>query len=116
MNYTQVPLTHSLWIKGGLRNNDFPYDEDYFADSAGTDSPIYVDSVETIEMWVHDVPAYIHQALRLGVVHDSFTVNGTQYTKVAGGYSPDWDTPNSLMAPVIVKIREKYQDTKNENC
>lgn len=116
MNYTKVPLVHSLWIKGALRNADYPYEEDYFTTSSGTHFPVYVDSVKTIEMWVHDLPEYMHDALRLGVVHDSFTVNGVEYTKGDGGYSPDWDTPNSLLAPVIVKLREKYQDTKNENC
>lgn len=116
MNYTEVPLVHSLWIKGALRNADYPYEEDYFTTSSGNHFPVYVDSVKTIEMWVHDIPEYIHDALRIGVVHDSFTVNGSQYAKSDGGYSPDWDTPNSLLAPVIVKLREKYQDTKNENC
>lgn len=116
MNYTEVPLVHSLWIKAALRNADYPYEEDYFTTSSGNHFPVYVDSVKTVEMWVHDVPEYIHDALRIGVVHDNFTVNGTQYSKSDGGYSPDWDTPNSLLAPVIVKIREKYQDTKNENC
>lgn len=116
MNYTSVPLVHSLWIKGGLRNADYPYDEDFFTTSGGTHFPVYVDSVKTVEMWVHDVPTYIHDALRLGVVHDEFTVNNVPYSKADGGYSPDWDTPNSLMAPVIVKLREKFQDTKNENC
>lgn len=116
MNYTGVPLIHSLWIKGGLRNEDYPYTEDYFTTSGGTHFPVYVDSVKTIEMWVEDVPAYIHDALRLGVVHDEFTVNGVDYAKAEGGYSPDWDTPNTLLAPVIVKLREKYQNTKNENC
>lgn len=116
MNYTGVPLVHSLWIKGALRNADYPYEEDYFTTSSGTHFPVYVDSVKTIEMWVHDLPTYIHDALRIGVVHDLFTVNGVEYTKGEGGYSPDWDTPNSLLAPVIVKLREKFQDTKNENC
>lgn len=116
MNYTSAPLTHSLWIKGGLRNADYPYQEDYFTTSGGTHFPVYVDSVKTVEMWVEDLPEYIHDALRLGVVHDNFTVNGLPYSKAEGGYSPDWDTPNSMLAPVVVKLREKFQDTKNDNC
>lgn len=117
MNYTSVPLKHSLWIKGGLRNFDYPYaTEEYFSTSAGYNFPVFVDSVKTAELWVEDVPEYIHDALRLGVVHDSFTVNGVEYSKEPGSYSPDWDTPNSLLAPVIVKLREKSQDTRNENC
>lgn len=116
MNYTSVPLVHSLWVKGGLRNEDYPYQEDYFSTSGGSYFPVFVDSIKTIELIVERVPAYIHDALRLGVVHDEFTVNGVKYSKVDGSYSPNWDTPNSLLSPVIVKLRESFQNTKNENC
>lgn len=116
MNYTALPLVHSLWLKGGLRDDDYSYDEEYFSDSAGHNYPVYVDAIKSISMYVNPIPAYIHDALRLGVVHDEFSVNGTLYTKGDGGYSPDWDTPNSLLAPVIVKIREQTQNTKNQHC
>lgn len=115
-NYTAVPLTHTLTIKGGLRNFDYSYDEEYFNTSSGRSFPVYVDATKTVEMWVHDVPDYIHDALRLGIVHDDFRINDINYTKSEGSYSPDWDTPNSLLAPVIVKLREQTQDTKNRNC
>lgn len=115
-NYTSMPLVHSLTIKGGLRNADYPYDEDYFNTSSGRFFPVYVDAVKTQEMWVERIPEYIHDALRLGVVHDEFTINGQTYSKAEGGYSPDWDTPNSFLAPVIVKVRKRTQNTKNVNC
>lgn len=117
MNYTAVPLTHTLWIKGGMRNADYPYPtEDIFSTSGGDSSVIYADSVKTKELWVEEVAEYIHDALRIGIIHDDFRINGVPYTKEPGSYSPDWDTPNSLLAPVIVKLREKVQDTKNDNC
>lgn len=115
-NYTSMPLVHSLTIKGGLRNADYPYDEDYFNTSGGRFFPVYVEAVKTQEMWVERIPEYIHDALRLGVVHDEFTINGQTYSKAEGGYSPDWDTPNSFLAPVIVKVRRRTQNTKNVNC
>lgn len=116
INYTSLPLVHSLTVKGGLRNADYTYDEDYHNTSAGRYFPVYVDSVKMQEMWVERVPEYIHDALRLGVVHDHFTINGESYSKAEGGYSPDWNTPQSLLAPVIVKVRKRTQDTKNINC
>lgn len=116
MNYTALPLVHTLWLKGGLRNDDYTYDEEYFTTSDGKNFPVYVDAIKQVSMYINDIPAYIHDALRLGIVHDEFSVNGTLYTKGDGGYSPDWDTPNSLLAPVIVKIREQIQDTKNQHC
>lgn len=116
INYTSLPIVHTLTVKGGLRNADYQYDEDYHNTSAGRYFPVYVDSVKMQEMWVERVPEYIHDALRLGVVHDHFTINGQSYSKAEGGYSPDWNTPQSLLAPVIVKVRKRTQDTKNINC
>lgn len=116
INYTSLPLVHSLTVKGGLRQADYTYDEDYHTTSAGRFFPVYVDSVKMQEMWVERVPEYIHDALRLGVVHDHFTINGVSYSKAEGGYSPDWSTPDSFLAPVIVKVRQRTQDTKNINC
>lgn len=115
-NYTALPLIQTLTIKGGLRNADYPYDEEYFTSSPGSHFPVYVDSIKTIELWVHDVPTYIHDALRLGIVHSDFRIDDVNYSKADGGYSPDWDTPNSLLAPVIVKLREQFQNTKNKQC
>ncbi len=114
--YTKLPMTQTLTLKGGLRQPDYTYDEDYFTTSKGKNFPVYVDAVKQVEMWVERVPEYIHDALRLGIVHDSFTVNLVEYTKSDGGYSPDWETPQSFLAPVVVRLRERVQDTKNINC
>lgn len=115
-NYTSLPLIHSLWIKGGLRDDDYSYDEEYFTTSDGRNFPVYVDALKSQSLYINEVPAYIHDAIRLGLVHDTFKINGSLYTKADGGYSPDWNTPNSLMAGVIVKVREQTQDTKNQHC
>lgn len=115
-NYTSVPLVHSLWLKGGLRDDDYSYDEEYFTTSDGRNYPVYVDALKQQSLYINEVPAYIHDAIRLGVVHDTFKINGELFTKADGGYSPDWNTPNSLMAGVIVRVRQQTQDTKNLNC
>ncbi len=116
INYTSLPMTQTLTVKGGLRQQDYTYDEDYFTTSRGKNFPVYVSAIKNVEMWVERVPEYIHDALRIAIVHDNFTVNLVEYSKGEGGYSPDWQTPQSFLAPVIVRLREKTQDTKNLNC
>lgn len=116
-NYSTFGLTRQILVRGGLRNEDFPYpNEDYFTDSRGEQFPIFVYSKETVECIIEDAPAYIHQALRLAFVHDQLWINGKQYVKEPGSYSPDWDLPNSLLAPVVIKISPKIQNTYNDNC
>lgn len=116
-NYSIFGLTRQILVRGGLRQEDFPYPtEEYFTDSRGEQFPIFVYSKETVECWIEEAPAYIHQALRLAFVHDQVFINGKEYVKEPGSYSPDWDVPNSLLAPCVIKISEKVQNTYNDNC
>lgn len=115
-DYTSLPLIHSVWLKGGLRDDDYTYDEEYFSTSNGRHFPVYVDAVKTQALYINEIPAYIHDAIRLGVVHDDFKINGVRFTKAEGGYNPDWNTPESLLAGVIVRVREQTQNTKNYHC
>lgn len=116
INYESMPLIQSLYLTGGIRNMNYDYEEDNFIDSKNGFSVLYSSRTKLVELWIHDIPEYLHDALSAGIMHDEFTVNGVAYGKPEGGYSPDWETPQSLMAPVIVKLREKVQDTKNINC
>lgn len=115
-DYTSLFLKHTVWLKGGLRDDDYSYDEEYFTTSDGRNFPVYVDATKSQALYINEVPAYIHDAIRLGVVHDNFMINGERYSKGEGGYSPDWNTPNSLLAGVIVRVREQTQNTKNYHC
>lgn len=112
----QSPFTQTVYIQGGLRVPDYPYEEEYFTTSERSTFPIYVAARKTQELWIHEIPEYLHDAIRLGVVHDSFYINDVKYVKVEGSYTPDWDVPNTLLAPVIVKVAEAVQNTTNSNC
>lgn len=109
-------FVNSLYIVGGLRNADYAYDEETFVTADRRRFRPYTASDKTIELWIHDIPEYLHDAIAVGLVHDEFYVNGVRYFKVDGGYTPDWDTPNSLLAPCVVKISEFQRDVVNDNC
>lgn len=111
-----MAFTQSLYIVGGIRNADYPTDEEIFSDSDQSRYQVYAASLKTKELWIHDLPEYIHDAIRLAVVHDDFYINGEKWVKTEGAYTPDWDTPNSLFAPCVVKIALFSQDTVNNSC
>lgn len=115
-NYSGMSFNQSLYIVGGLRNADYPYDEELFQDSIQQRFPIYAQSTKTKELWIHDLPEYLHDAIRVALIHDEFYIDGVRQVKMEGAYSPDWDTPNSLLAPAIVTLTEFSQDTVNDNC
>lgn len=114
-NYA-VPFTQSLYIVGGLRNANYSYDEEIFQTSIQERFPIYVAATKVKELWVHELPEYLHDALRLALVHDIFKIDGERFVKLEGEYAPDWDTPNSMLAPVIVNVTKFDQNTVNDNC
>ena len=114
--YSGVDFIQTLYVVGGIRNPDYSYDEELFINSSQERFPVYVAATKTKELWIHEIPEYLHDAIRLGIAHDYFSINGEKWVKLEGSYSPDNDTPNSLLAPVIVKIAKFDQNTVNDNC
>lgn len=115
-NYSGMSFNPNFYIVGGLRNADYTYDEEIFLNSGQERYPVYTAATKTKELWIHDMPEYMHDAMRLALVHDEFYIDGVKYVKLEGSYTPDWDTPNSLLAPCVIKLAEFDQNTVNDNC
>lgn len=115
-NYSNMTFSPNFYIVGGLRNADYPYDEEIFLNSTQERFPIYTAATKTKELWIHEMPEYMHDALRIALVHDEFYINGERFVKLEGSYTPDWDTPNSMLAPCVIKLAPFNQNTVNDNC
>lgn len=120
--YENLPLVHTVLVRGAInRNQDFSYPgEQYHLSSNGITDLIYTYARASEEMIIEDLPPYMHQAIRLGIVHDHFFVNSIEKVKFEGvNYTPDWDTdspPKTLRAPVLIKLANKDQNTFQDNC
>lgn len=119
--YENMVLRHSMYVTGGLRarRGNYPEDE-VFTFSNGESQRLYAQVQQTKDLYVHDIPEYMHEAIMVGLAHDHFTVtvNGEtiEYIKGSGNFEPDYDIPNSLMAGIIITLYEKNQDLYNRNC
>lgn len=121
MEYENMVLRHSLYVWGGLRARKGNYPEDeVFTFSNGETKRLYAQVQKTYDLYLHDLPEYLHEAIMVALMHDHFqiTVNGktTEFIKSPGEYSPDYDIPESLFAGIIIPLYEKTQDLYNRNC
>jgi len=116
-NYSQLGFIQQLRLEGGLRASSGSYDDEtFYTTSGGQRGLVYTHTTKQEELWVQSIPEYLHDALRVALAHDHFFINGQEYVKTEGGYAPDWDVPNTLLAGVIVGVQKKTQDTFNINC
>lgn len=72
----------------------------------------YANSRKIKEFIVENCPEYIHDALRLAVLHDNFAVDGVLYTVESKEYSPIW-RDRAELSSVIIEVALATQDTRN---
>jgi len=116
LNYSDFNWTQNLRVFGSLEASDYPYlDEDVFKYSNGDYGTQYIDSEEVLELLIQDIPPYLHNALRLGLVHDTVKIDGVRITKVPGSYTPD-RVKESKLAPIILEVKGYNQRDINKLC
>lgn len=110
-NFTDLSLTHRLRVIGKIRNMTFETESDYYLKSNGEKVLIYADTQENLELQIMEVPAYVHSAINMMLLCDTFTIDGVEYVR-AGEYAPNW-RKSSAKAPVIVNIAKATQNRFN---
>lgn len=93
------------------------YDEDglIFKDSKSNEHILAAVSNPVYELLIDEVPEFVHNALRLAKLHDTFKINGVQYTTPAKGYNPEWNNL-SKFAQVRLEISKYNGESIRSNC
>lgn len=114
--YSNTGYTQKMLIGGDVQRPDFVYpSEDTYLQSSGSSLLHYAEHKGEYEMIIHKAPEYIHAALSLALIHDHCFINGVEYVKSEGNYSPDWKD-DSFLAPCITKIEKKAGTLFNYRC
>lgn len=109
-------IRHSLRVEGKFRNPVFNGDKETFKDTAGTRKIVYAEKEEKKQLILKELPAYLHEAIAVGLDHDHFLVDGVEYVSKEGDYTPNWRKSSNL-APVIIDLVKKEQgDMRNSYC
>jgi len=91
-NYVNLSFTQYFRLSAKLRNPRYIYeDEETYVNSSGVGNIIHAYSYKVFEFTSTLLPEYLHDALRLGIIHTDFQVDGIRMLKDEGDYSPAWD-------------------------
>lgn len=115
-DYTTSSFAQVMAVKGIVERPTWQdNNRGVYNSSNGLKFQHYTNTRKQQEMFIDQIPDYMHEALSIGLVHDHFYINGTEYIKVEDTYEPDFRN-NSFLAPVLVPVEEKTQNLFNRNC
>ncbi len=113
-DYSNLAFTQNLRVKAKLWQPKYQKEKNVFTDSAGNRSILKSETAKLELLTVAEMPVYLHDALSIGIEHDTFEVDGQEYVNEESEYTPKW-RKSSQLAPVDVLI-VKDQNLKNSNC
>ncbi len=114
-DYTGLTFSPSLRITGKKWMPKYSKDKEVFKDSIGNRTILRSDTSKVEILIVDEVPEYVHDALSIGIEHDTFEIDAIEYVVEETEYSPKWRKSSSL-APVEIDVMRRNQNLVNENC
>lgn len=86
---------------------------DQYLTGGGERIPLFAHSRKIYKLATGRMPEYMHDAIRVALLHSQVAINGIPISKPSGDYSPNWSN-DSLLASVEVDVEEKVQNTFNQ--
>jgi hypothetical protein len=116
MAYGQFSIVHSLRVDAKQFQPIYEkIDKSIDTDSIGTIENIYSRTVKKEKLVLREQPEYVHDALSIGLEHDTFNIDGVRYVSEDEEYSPVW-RKSSLLAPVTIEVIEGGQLLEKRRC
>lgn len=115
--YENLSFTQALRHPSELWKPTYSLDQIDHLDSAGTSTILRAQSFKVSDLDMDFMAEYLHDALRLGIRHDTFNIDAAQHFALAQDYDPDWGAGrDSEVATVIIPVRATTEDNVNESC
>lgn len=115
--YENLVFTQRLRHPSELWKPNYTLDQIDHLDSAGTSTILRAQSFKVSDLDMDFMPEYLHDALRLGIRHDTFNIDAVQHFAMAQDYDPDWEAGrDSEVSTVVIPVRATTEDSVNENC
>ncbi len=115
LDYQDLNYVQFLRVPGCIGKDKYTGVLDPLLDSKGVDKIVFAQSRTVRETTINAIPLYLHTAIRLLRIHDTFTVDGIAYTPTEIDYDPDWQNEDDL-SPVTFDLEVKSENNVNTNC
>jgi len=114
-DYTNFSFTQNFRHPFFLWKPRYTLDSLDHEDSGGTIQVLRRKSVKISQLDLDVMPEYLHDALRLGIAHDTFTIDTVGFYAMPEDYEPDWQLDTET-AKIIIPVRRVTTNLVNENC
>ena len=108
-------LSFSLRLDMLLRKANYEEEVEDFIDSRGHRSIFIGSSSKTYEVFIDEVPEYIHDAIRIAKLSDYFLIDNVEYRPLKGKYTPEWKD-ELKWAQSRFEVYLQDENIKNTNC
>lgn len=114
-------VRHHMRVKAVLKSASYKQEQDEHIDSGGTGQILYFNSRKAKELFIDDIPEYMHDAIAIGKGHDFFKIGNdfldAEWYICEAGYEPEWDEyPLLKTAKSRFLVYKITQDNKNRLC
>ncbi len=104
-------------VAGELMHPKFEVDKEDEEDSAGISSTLYFKSEASRNLFLYQLPPYLHDFIRLLIGYDTFKVDDETYVTKSGDYEPEYErqlgkVPDLGNAEIEVRPKEDFNVNK----
>jgi hypothetical protein len=113
-NLFSTPPKHYMRLECELVKSRYKGEQETYIDSAGNRIKYYFSSRKLKELYINDIPEYMHDALAIAIGHEHFYIDGVEYSVEDEEYSPEWSSgiPTLKYAKSRLLLGEYTQNKK----
>ncbi len=113
--FSVLGFTPSLRVSGKKWHPNYSKEKEIFKDSIGNRTLLRSDTSKVEILLINELPEHVHDAIAIGVEHDTFSIDAVEYVVEDNNYQPKW-RKSSQLAPVEIEVIKANQNLINENC
>jgi hypothetical protein len=113
-DYSNLGFTPKLRVEAKKWHPNYPKEKNVFKDNAGNRTILKSETSKEEILTISEMPEYLHDALAIGLEHDSFMIDGVEYTNEETEYTPKWRKSSQLAPSEVVVIKDQF--LRNNSC
>jgi hypothetical protein len=113
-DFSELSFTPKLRVKAKKWKPTYPKEKNVFKDNAGNRTVLKSETSKEEILTIAEMPEYLHDSVAIGLEHDSFMIDGVEYTNEETEYTPKWRNSSQLAPVEVVVIKDQF--LKNNSC
>jgi hypothetical protein len=113
-DFADLSFTPKLRVEAKKWKPSYPKEKNVFKDNAGNRTVLKSETTKEEILTISEMPEYLHDALAIGLDHDTFMIDGVEYVNEETEYTPKWRNSSQLSPVEVVVIKDQF--LRNNSC